>query len=1352
MVTISGHVDLGTAGHSAAAHEVTVHFYWTDNELQGTVDTDASGNFTLSGLYPTQYMLHFDYNGTGPYYSTWYGQNPPNAQTYGAVLVSASADVANVNEVVPTVGSITGKVTLGTTGTAVGSGDVAVSVSAAGPTGWGALSTPVATDSNGNYTIPNLAPGDYVVDYVYSGSGSYQSAFYGPSFYFPEGGFNGSFVTVPGGAPTTVPMQLPAEGTLTGRVYLGSSATPAGLGDVTVTLTTPDDRLNPTPVAGQTATTDASGNYSFSHLNSVSYTPVFTYTGTGHYVHVTTPNYNDGPPYTDGIWGTGTQQFPDQVISQYYSITGHVYMGDTGHPATAGQVQVTISAASTADGSPTTVVTDANGAYTFTGLVAGYYSVRMHSLGAGSYADIYAAGNYCDFGNCTGQHITTADLVANATMTQVNSISGKVTNDSGTALAGVSVTLGRYDPIADEWSSAGATTTDANGNYTFTGLPDGQYGVGFEDDPLYAPQAYLDESVYYEPDILELSAGDNEMVNTHLHLAATLSGTVTAAGGIAADYAAGYVTVEVEVQDGPSGAWVATGDYYQVTLQNGAYRYSIPGLAPDNYKLFFLYYSPTLVGALETPSIVVPAGSSTPYNAVIPTRVPARTVAKIDSATGSGAGVTVSGYAVYPENTDATVTVALNIGSNWYALAADLENDEVVTDVPDSDPYHGFAQTIALAPGTYSACIWVSQPTGPATQVSCKSVVVPAPHKAVAKLEYVGTWANANPGIIQVKGYAVWPDSPTSIVPITVQVGSSWYPFYGSDTNTEVPLLVPGAGTNHGFDDSLALGYKLGSTYQVCVWAAEQAGGATNLGCSSVTIPVPGATIAKVDSVTASATGVTVSGYALFPGNDAGSVNVAVNIGAGWYGFTANQHSDEGATDVPGANANHGFVGTIALAPGTYSACVWVSEPTGPAVNTGCHTFVVPAPARTAYGLDSIAGSGAGVTVAGYALFPDSPASTVGIALNIGAGWYGLTANQPNTDSGAGTNHGYSGTIALAPGTYNVCVWVTEPSGPAVNTGCHTVVVPLAARAFVQSDSVRGGVGSVTVTGWDVFPDSLSTHVGMALNIGAGWYGLTANVTNAEVTTSYPTATADHGYSDTVAMAPGTYNVCIWTTEPSGPAVNAGCHSVVVTAPHAAVSNIDSVTGGVGTVSVAGWDVFPDSLSTQAGMAINIGANWYALAANTPNSTSASNYPTSTVDHGFAGSVALKPGVYTVCLWTTEPSGPSVNIGCRTATVTAAPPAVTSYDTATAVTGGIQVTGYSQYPGTPATVVGVAAQIGGNWFGFTANGAAANTTYNGHGFTGFIPASHGSYSVCLWTTEPAGAAAVNFGCKTVVVP
>jgi hypothetical protein len=194
---------------------------------------------------------------------------------------------------------------------------------------------------------------------------------------------------------------------------------------------------------------------------------------------------------------------------------------------------------------------------------------------------------------------------------------------------------------------------------------------------------------------------------------------------------------------------------------------------------------------------------------------------------------------------------------------------------------------------------------------------------------------------------------------------------------------------------------------------------------------------------------------------------------------------------------------------------------------------VVPARPATTYGLDSLSGSTAGVSVAGWAQFPDAPSTAVNVAVNIGAGWYGFTANQANTDAGAGTNHGYAGTIPLPAGTYSACVWVSEPSGGAVNTGCHTVVVPTVPPAVTSFDTATAVTGGIQVTGTSQFPSSPGISVGVAAQIGASWFGFTANGTG-------------HSFTGLIPETHGTYTVCMWTTQPTGPATQFGCKVVAV--------------------------------------------------------------------------------------------------------------------------------------------------------------------------------------------------------------
>ena len=163
-----------------------------------------------------------------------------------------------------------------------------------------------------------------------------------------------------------------------------------------------------------------------------------------------------------------------------------------------------------------------------------------------------------------------------------------------------------------------------------------------------------------------------------------------------------------------------------------------------------------------------------------------------------------------------------------------------------------------------------------------------------------------------------------------------------------------------------------------------------------------------------------------------------------------------------------------------------------------------------------------------------------------------MTANQATTDSGlpagAGVNHGFAATVSLAPGTYSVCVWANNSAGTAATSiGCQSVTVLAAPPTASHIDSITGGVGSVAVAGWAVWPDKLSSSVNIAVNIGAAWTPFTANLATTD--SGLPAgAGAMHGFSGSLSEGAGSYKVCIWAGTSTGGATNIGCSNVTVTA------------------------------------------------------------------------------------------------------------------------------------------------------------------------------------------------------------
>ena len=117
----------------------------------------------------------------------------------------------------------------------------------------------------------------------------------------------------------------------------------------------------------------------------------------------------------------------------------------------------------------------------------------------------------------------------NAQLTLVGSITGKVTNGSAAPLDGICVDA--YDSGAQ---IAGDSLTDANGNYTITGLASGNYRVRFHDcgAGTYAGEYYTDKGSLAAADqVVVLAGSTTSSINATLNLTGSISGTVASTSG-----------------------------------------------------------------------------------------------------------------------------------------------------------------------------------------------------------------------------------------------------------------------------------------------------------------------------------------------------------------------------------------------------------------------------------------------------------------------------------------------------------------------------------------------------------------------------------------------------------------------------------------------------------------------------------------------------------------------------------------------------------------------------------------------------------------------------------------------------
>jgi hypothetical protein len=96
---------------------------------------------------------------------------------------------------------------------------------------------------------------------------------------------------------------------------------------------------------------------------------------------------------------------------------------------------------------------------------------------------------------------------------------------------------------------------------------------------------------------------------------------------------------------------------------------------------------------------------------------------------------------------------------------------------------------------------------------------------------------------------------------------------------------------------------------------------------------------------------------------------------------------------------------------------------------------------------------------------------------------------------------------------------------------------------------------------------------------------------------------------------------------------------------------IQSITGGTGSVTVVGWAVWPDKLTSSVNMAIQDGASWYAMTANAPSAAAAAAVSGAGPNHGFSQTQPLAAGVHSICIWAGLSAGGATNLGCQTVTV-----------------------------------------------------------------------------------------------------
>jgi hypothetical protein len=582
---------------------VTVTLYTGAGALVGSTTTDADGLYIFDELQPGDYYVVF--GAPAGYSSSPANQGGDDATDSDAVGGQSATTTLSAGEYDPTLDAgfyqpvtIGDFVWLDTDGDGVQdageAGIPGVSVTITLPDG---TTTVVVTDANGLYTYTGV-PGTYTVTVPGSVNGNNSTTPITLTTTLTSGQ---SDLTLDFGYEPPTPLA-----SLGDYVWLDSDADGVqdagelGIEGVTVTLYTGAGAL-----VGST-TTDADGLYIFDELQPGDYYVVF---GAPAGYSSSPANQGSDAADSDAVGGQSATttlsagEYDPTLDAGFYqpaTLSGTVWLDTDGDgiqdPGEAGipGVSVTITLP---DGTTTTVVTDANGNYTYTG-VPGTYTVSVPTTGPNGETLTTNASQTVTL--TSGQNLTDIDFGYQPLLSSIGDFVWLDANANGVqdagevGIEGVTVTL-----YTGAGALVGSTTTDASGFYQFDELQPGDYYVvfgapaGYSSSPANQGSDAADsDAVGGQSATTTLSAGEYDpTLDAGFYQPATLSGTVwldTDGDGIQDPGEAGIpgVSVTITLPDGTTTTVVtdANGNYTYTGVP-GTYTVSVPTTGPNGETL-----------------------------------------------------------------------------------------------------------------------------------------------------------------------------------------------------------------------------------------------------------------------------------------------------------------------------------------------------------------------------------------------------------------------------------------------------------------------------------------------------------------------------------------------------------------------------------------------------------------------------------------------------------------------------------------------------------------------------------------------------------------------------------------------
>ncbi len=500
-----------------------------------------------------------------------------------------------------------------------------------------------------------------------------------------------------------------------------------------------------------------------------------------------------------------------------------------------------------------------------------------------------------------------------------------------------------------------------------------------------------------------------------------------------------------------------------------------------------------------------------------------------------------------------------------------------------------------------------------------------------------------------------------------------------------------------------------------------------------------------------------VFGWAIDP-DTREPIKVHVYVDSQGYEVTAGGTFPGLATAYPGFGGDHAFFTVVPVPLGAKQVCAY-----GINVGSGVHSLLgCKSLGGDPFGvIDTARAAGPGrIEVSGWAIDPNGTTPTQVVARVNGVDTV-VTANQNRPDlgnpSGLGNLHGYTASVQVPTGgNIQVCVSATNSIGPgsSASLGCRTVAMPGGSPIGVV-DTAVGGMGSLSVTGWVVDPDtsaSIDVHVYVD---GVGRVALRADGTRNDVAAGFPGYGAARGYSGNVSVRGGPHSVCVYAINVGvGTNVLLGCRNVQVTggAPFGA---LDTATFTNGAIQVTGWAVDPDTAASIP-VHVYLDGQGFAFTANGNRPDIGGGLPAYGAAHGFSGPLPAPDGPHNVCAYAIDVVGGDGNrlLGCKTVNVPMGNP-IGSIDGASVANGTVYANGWAIDPNTASPDI-VHVYVNGYGFAVSANQSRPDLGNpwglgSDHGWNFATPRiGNGVQRVCVYALNIAGSGSHQLlGCRDV---